>query len=147
MVTAIRLHGLFDLGIVTALTAGLAVTALMQPPARPAGSPQLAEPPAADEPPIEPHALARPCDAEGITTIVVRGQFMGRDGQPHPAVLDQFAIQLPGKAGSYAAITDSRGYFEMRIPREDFTDDLCALSEWYTFSDDQMTLHYFVELE
>jgi len=138
---------MFDLGIVTALTAGLAVTTLVRPPAHPAGSPQLEEPPAADEPPIEPNALGRPCDAEGITTIVVRGQFMARDGSRANSATDQFAIQLPGKGGSYSAITDSRGYFEMRIPREDFADDLCDLDEWNSFSDDQMTLHYFVAFE
>jgi hypothetical protein len=146
-VTAIRL-GLFDLGIVTALTAGLAVSVLARPAGYPAGSPQLEEPPAADEPPIEPAALGPPCDADGITTIVVRGQFMARDGwRATSAATDQFAIQLPGKGGSYSAITDSRGYFEMRIPREDFTDDLCQLDEWNTFSDDQITLHYFVSFE
>ncbi|HSD86194.1 MAG TPA: hypothetical protein VLB44_01725 [Kofleriaceae bacterium] len=145
--TAIR-FGLFDLGIVTALTAGLTVTALVRPPGHPAGSPQLEEPPAADEPPIEPTALGRLCDAEGITTIIVRGQFMARDGwRAHSDAIDQFAIQLPGKGGSYSAITDSRGYFEMRIPREDFADDLCDLDEWNSFSDDQITLNYFVEFE
>jgi hypothetical protein len=55
--------------------------------------------------------------------------------------------QLPGKSGSYSAITDARGYFEMRIPREDFAGDLCNLDWWHSFSDESMTLQYIVDFE
>jgi hypothetical protein len=35
----------------------------------------------------------------------------------------------------------------MRIPRENFADDLCALDTWHSFSDEQMTLRYFLDFE
>ena len=112
-----------------------------------AGSPELAEPPAADEPSTEARPQMRDPVATGgespnIHNIVLRGQFIA-----HRSVVDHFAIQLPGKTGSYSAITDARGYFEMRIPREDFADDLCTLDWWHSFSDESMTLQYIVDFE
>jgi len=112
-----------------------------------AGSPELAEPPAADEPALDTRAqqrdpVASGCESPNIRTIVLRGQFIA-----HRSVVDHFAIQLPGKSGSYSAITDARGYFEMRIPREDFADDLCTLDLWHSFSDESMTLQYIVDFE
>lgn len=91
---------------------------------------------------LEPLILHRACDTDGITTVIVHGQFTSHETTNH-----SFAIQLPGKAGSFAAITDARGYFEMRIPRESFADDLCALDTWHSFSDEQMTLRYFLDFE
>lgn len=103
----------------------------------------LAEPPPpVEELALEPLILHRACDADGITTVIVHGQFTSHETTNH-----SFAIQLPGKAGSFAAITDARGYFEMRIPRESFADDLCALDTWHSFSDEQMTLRYFLDFE
>jgi hypothetical protein len=79
--------------------------------------------------------------APDVTTVIVHGQFTSL------APMDHFAIQLPTKIGTLAAITDSRGYFEMRIPRENVANDLCALDRWHSFSDEQMTLHYFITFE
>ena len=105
------------------------------------------EPPAADEPSIEtqprlhdPNAVG--CESGNVRNVVPRGQFIA-----HNTIVDHFAIQLPGKSGSYAAITNSRGYFEMRIPREDFADDLCNLDWWHSFSDESVTLQYIVDFE
>lgn len=128
----------------TLLTAGVALSLPeTRSPADYASLLPLAEPPAPTEDlAIEPMILHRACDADGITTVVVHGQFTSLEATNH-----SFAIQLPGKAGSFAAITDARGYFEMRIPRDSFADDLCALDTWHSFSDDQMTLRYFLDFE
>lgn len=144
--TAFRVPTLGALGLVTVLTGGLAVAKLARHCPH-AGSPELAEPPAADEPKIE----AQPrlddidltgCEAPNIRNVVLRGQFIA-----HQTEVDHFAIQLPGKSGSYSAVTDARGYFEMRIPAEDFEGDLCNLDWWHSFSDDSMTLQYIVDFE
>ena len=110
-------------------------------PADPASLLPLAEPPTTEEPAIEPLDLRLACNAEGISTVIVHGQFTSL------APMDHFAIQLPTKIGTLAAITDARGYFEMRIARENFSDNLCALDRWHSFSDDSMTLHYFISFE
>ena len=81
------------------------------------------------------------CDPEGITAIVIRGQFTAREPQ-------SFAISFGATQGHYTAMTDPRGYFEVRIPREDFDGDVCQLPlTSKDFSDDQMTLKYRIELE
>ena len=147
MVTAIRVQSVGALSLVTLLTGGLSVATLVRHTPH-AGSPELAEPPADDPtPPLQametvrdPGAMDR--ESPNITNVVLRGQFIA-----HNTIVDHFAIQLPGKSGSYAAITNSRGYFEMRIPREDFADDLCNLDWWHSFSDESMTLQYIVDFE
>lgn len=101
----------------------------------------LAEPPTTEEPAIEPLDLRLSCNDDDITTVIVHGQFTSL------APMDHFSIQLPTKMGTLAAITDSRGYFEMRIPRENVANNLCALDRWHSFSDEQMTLHYFITFE
>ncbi|HUS33377.1 MAG TPA: hypothetical protein VMZ53_32970 [Kofleriaceae bacterium] len=147
--TALRVPTLGALGLVTVLTGGLAATKLVRHCPHAAGSPELVEPPAADEPTIETQArLHDPvelsgCEAPHIRNVVLRGQFIAHRTE----VVDHFAIQLPGRTGSYSAITDSRGYFEMRIPREDFEGDLCNLDWWHSFSDESMTLQYIVDFE
>jgi hypothetical protein len=101
----------------------------------------LAEPLTTEEPAIEPLDMRLSCNDDDITTVIVHGQFTSL------APMDHFAIQLPTKIGTLAAITDSRGYFEMRIPRENVANNLCALDRWHSFSDEQMTLHYFITFE
>jgi hypothetical protein len=147
-VTALRVPTVGVLGLITLLTGGLAASKLLThrcPHA--AGSPELAEPPPADEPAIETQPRLRDpieaaCEAPDIRNVVLRGQFIA-----HRPAVDHFAIQLPGKSGNYSAITDARGYFEMRIPREDFAEDLCNLDWWHSFSDESMTLQYIVDFE
>ena len=141
--------GTLALGSLLAATVLTAGTAALHKTTRTALSPAecasllpLAEPPTTEEPAIEPMALHRTCAAEGISTVIVHGQFTSLVPLDH-----SFSIQLPGRAGSYAAITDSRGYFEMRIPRENFADDLCSLATWHSFRDEQMTLRYFLDFE
>jgi hypothetical protein len=126
----------------TLLVAGTAMT--LPQTTEPADLPSLlplAEPPATEEPAIEPLDMRLACNDADITTVIVHGQFTSL------APMDHFAIQLPTKIGTLAAITDSRGYFEMRIPRDSVANDLCALDRWHSFSDEQMTLHYFITFE
>lgn len=146
--TAIHLGvplGSLALGTALASTLLVAGTALTRPqPCASADLPSLlplAEPPTTEEPAIEPLDLRLACNDSDITTVIVHGQFTSI------APMDHFSIQLPTKIGTLAAITDSRGYFEMRIPRENVTNDLCALDRWHSFSDEQMTLHYFITFE
>ena len=145
--TAIRAQSIGALSLVTLLTGGLSVATLVRHSPHP-GSPELAEPPTDDPTPQAQQTAAadpsRPldCESPNIKNVVLRGQFIA-----HTSVVDHFAIQLPGKSGSYSAITNSRGYFEMRIPREDFADDLCNLDWWHSFSDESMTLQYIVDFE
>ena len=81
------------------------------------------------------------CNDADITTVIVHGQFTSL------VPMDHFSIQLPTKMGTLAAITDARGYFEMRIPRDNVANDLCALDRWHSFRDDQMSLRYFITFE
>jgi hypothetical protein len=123
----------------------MAGNALTRPPTTTASADlallPLAEPPTTEEPAIEPLDLCLSCNDDDITTVIVHGQFTSL------APMDHFSIQLPTKMGTLAAITDSRGYFEMRIPRENVANNLCALDRWHSFSDEQMTLHYFITFE
>jgi len=81
------------------------------------------------------------CDPEAVTAIVIRGQFSAAEPQ-------SFAISFGSTHGRYTAMTDRRGYFEVRIPREDFDGDVCQLPlTSKDFSDDQMTLRYRIDLE
>jgi hypothetical protein len=145
-VTALRVPTLGTLGLVTLLTGGLSVATLVRHIPH-AGSPELVEPPAADEPNVEtqprlhdPSAVG--CESGNVHNVVLRGQFIA-----HRPAIDHFALQLPGKTGTYSAITDARGYFEIRIPADDFDGDLCSIDWWHSFSDDSMTLQYIVDFE
>ena len=81
------------------------------------------------------------CDPDAITAVVIRGQFTA-------SVPQSFAISFGGANGHYTAITDDRGYFEVRIPREDFDGDVCRLPlSSKDFSDDQMKLQYRIDVE
>jgi hypothetical protein len=82
------------------------------------------------------------CDRDDVTSIVIRGQFTSPDHH------QGFSISFAGSAGRYTAMTDPRGYFEVRIPREDFEGDLCELPlDYRHFSDEQMTLEYRIDIE
>jgi hypothetical protein len=137
-VIALRVPLCLSLGIATAATAGLAL-------ARPT-------PPGPSAPDLPGHTPPEPlemrwqsdsasCDPDAITAVVIRGQFTA-------SVPQSFAISFGGASGHYTAITDDRGYFEVRIPREDFDGDVCRLPlRSKDFSDDQMTLQYRIDVE
>jgi hypothetical protein len=139
----VRSHGL---GIVSILTAGLAIAAL--------GRNTPASAPAMPSPSPEPIGIrlseTRPiaCDAEGVTTVVFRGQV-------HALAQDQFATfhfrfaDLPSR---YMVMTGKDGGFEIRIPREEIgIVDLCALpsSDVHParFQDSQMSVEYELTFE
>jgi hypothetical protein len=111
--------------MVLALTGGLAARKLLAHCPH-AGSPELAEPPPADELRIEPSEdgddrIAAACESPTIRNVVLRGQFIA-----HRPAADHFAIQLPGRSGSYSAITDARGYFERGLCRRPVQPRLVA---------------------
>lgn len=129
-----------SLGIATVLTTGIW---LAQPPPAGPSAPSLAM-----ETPREPVAIRSQstepaCEAATITAIVIRGQFTARERTD-----DGFAISFAGSEGRYTVMTDPRGYFEVRIPREDFEGDPCNLPlDSHDFSDTQMTLQYRIDIE
>jgi hypothetical protein len=136
-VIALRVPFLVSLAI--AATATSAVIAW--PDAAGASAPEL--PTATPPEPLEMRWQSRApaCDPEGITAIVIRGQFSAAEPQ-------SFAISFGGAQGYYTAMTDKRGYFEVRIPREDFDGDICQLPlTSKAFSDEQMTLQYRIAIE
>jgi len=94
--------------------------------------PSAAPPPLEIAPAPEPIDVHADCDAQDLTTIVIRGRLVSRASTDN-----HFSVALPGRHHLYGAITDGRGYFEMRIPRDDYFDELC-LSKG--FEDPQMTL-------
>jgi hypothetical protein len=140
VVIAFRASLCLELGIATILTAGLS---LMPPATERASAPALAIEPQAEPLQIRSQSTERACDADHITQLVIRGQFTS-----HMPSHEGFAISFAGTVGRYTAFTDPRGYFEVRIPREDFVADLCKLSaKSTTFSDPQMNLEYRLDFE
>lgn len=135
---ALRAPYSLPIAIATAVTAG----ALLARPA-PQG-PSAPELPAATPPEqleMRWQSNAPACDPDAITAIVIRGQFTAHEPQ-------SFAISFGSAHGQYTAMTDQRGYFEVRIPREDLDGDLCQLPlTSKDFSDDQMTLKYRIDVE
>jgi hypothetical protein len=136
-----------DLGIVTILAAGAAAAALAQASTPTRSGPALSMEPETDLTscgmPIEIHETAPICDPDRVASIVIRGQFSSRTHAD-----DGFAISFAGAEGRYTTFTDPRGYFEVRIPREDFVGDPCALpASSLTFSDTQMNLQYRLDFE
>ena len=126
-------------GIATALTAAL--FALRPAPQGPS-APELAVDPPTETTDIRSQSTEQACDDEDVSSIVIRGQFSAE----HPE--EGFAISFAGTTGQYTAMTDKRGYFEVRIPRDDFRVDLCELPKtWKRFSDQQMTLAYRIDFE
>jgi len=94
--------------------------------------PSAAPPPLEIAPAPEPIDVHADCDAQDLTTIVIRGRLVSRASTDN-----HFSVALPGRHHLYGAITDGRGYFEMRIPRDDYFDELCLSNG---FEDPQMTL-------
>ena len=126
-------------GIATALTGAL--FALRPAPLGPS-APELAVEPPSETTEIRSQSTQPACDDEDVSSIVIRGQFTAA----HPD--EGFAISFAGTTGQYTAMTDKRGYFEVRIPRDDFMVDLCALPKtWKQFSDEQLTLAYRIDFE
>lgn len=126
-------------GIATALTAAL--FALRPGPQSPS-APELAVDPTSETTEIRSQSTQPACDDEDVNSIVIRGQFTAE----HPE--EGFAISFAGTTGQYTAMTDKRGYFEVRIPRDDFMVDLCTLPKtWKQFADEQMTLAYRIDFE
>jgi hypothetical protein len=122
------------------LGAGLS---LSRPASENPTSPALAVEPATETLDIRSQSTEHTCDANDVTSIVIRGQFTSRTDPS-----EGFAISFAGTAGRYTAFTDRRGYFEVRIPREDFVGDLCTLpSKSLSFSDEQMNLKYRLDFE
>lgn len=139
-VIALRAPLYLDLGIVTTL---IAASWLLQPPAPTSSGPDIAVEPAAEPLEIRSQSTGASCDADAITSIVIRGQFTSREH-----INEGFAISFAGTEGRYTTFTDPRGYFEVRIPREDYVGDLCKLpSDSLTFSDTQMNLRYRLAFE
>jgi hypothetical protein len=139
-VIALRAPFVVSLAIATAATAAAAVVAVDAAAVTPSapGLPTMAPP----EPLEMRWQLRAPaCDPHGIAAIVIRGQFSA-------ALPQSFAISFGGAQGHYTAMTDQRGYFEVRIPREDFDGDICQLPiSSKEFSDAQMTLTYRIDIE
>jgi len=133
-VFALRAPLCLELGIAFLLTAGVA--AALVPRSEPAPVPIMPEP-TVDEPALVVDPIEPACT--GVKNVVIRGWLTAQD----PA----FSIQFPGKHFHYSAISNA-GYFEVRIPADDFDGDVCALtSELDTFADDQMTVRFRVDLE
>jgi hypothetical protein len=82
------------------------------------------------------------CGLATITSIVIRGQFTSHEPS------EGFALSFAGSEGRYTTMTDPRGYFEVRIPREDFAGDPCELPRHHRhFTDPQLTLTYTIDVE
>jgi hypothetical protein len=132
-----------ELGIATVLAAGLSLMQLTAAEAEQPSAPALAFEPPLDPLEIRSRSTEQACEAGDVSAIVIRGQFTSRE-HSH----EGFAISFAGTAGRYTAFTDHRGYFEVRIPREDFVGDLCELpAKSSTFSDPQMNLEYRLDFE
>lgn len=139
-VIALRVPLYPSLGIATIVASGLL---LLRPAPQGPSAPEL--PTATPAEPLEMRwrSNAPACDPNEISAVVIRGQFTS-----HARAKEGFAISFAGTVGRYTAMTDPRGYFEVRIPRDDFEGDICALHLRHSdFSDEQMTLKYRIDLE
>jgi hypothetical protein len=129
-VFAVRAPSYLQLGIVVALAGG---TIALTPRPLAAPSPVMPEPTAEElsvgAQLVAPHIRA----CELATSVVVRGYSADH----------VFSIQLFGKHHRYSAISNA-GYFEMRIPADDFDGDLCMIPN--TFADDQTTFRFSLDL-
>ena len=147
-VIALRAPLYLDLGIVTILAAAASVAT----PATPirSGAAAALEPSNPEDDaiasrnlPIDIRETVPVCDPDRVSSIVIRGQFSSRTHSE-----DGFAISFAGAEGRYTTFTDPRGYFEVRIPRDDFVGDPCALpASSLTFTDQQMNLQYRLDFE
>jgi hypothetical protein len=144
-VIALRVPLYSSLGIATLVTSGLLLLppAPHVPSARPLDVPELDATECTGTLIEVPRESEQPaCDPNAISAVVIRGQFTS-----HQGANEGFAISFPGPIGHYTAMTDPRGYFEVRIPREDFDGDVCQLPPSHDFSDEHMTLKYRIDVE
>ncbi len=129
-----------SLGIVIAAASGLL---LVRPAPQGPSAPELPVETPREQLDVHWQNHAPSCDPNDISAVVIRGQFTSREHAK-----EGFAISFAGTSGRYTAMTDLRGYFEVRIPRDDFDGDICALRLSHNaFSDEQMTLKYHVDVE
>ena len=130
---ALRTPLYLELGIAFALTAGaIALAPRHEPESVPVMPETSCDIPPLVVAPIEPSCV-------GVKNVVIRGWLTAQD--------PSFSIQFPGKHFHYSAISNA-GYFEVRIPADDFDGDICSLrTELDTFTDDQMTVRFRVDLE
>ncbi len=135
-----------ELGIVAALTAGLAV--LARPASIGPGAPGMPAPP--PETIHIRHAQTVPidCAEPGITTVVFRGTVHAIDPDMRATFHFRFA-DLPSR---YSVMTGANGAFEIRIPRDELGYlDLCELPSSgqrpALFHDSQMTIRYELAFE
>ena len=144
LVIALRVPMCLSLGIATTLAAS---TWIARPTTAPASAPNIEGLSLEElrdgrvESFCEPvHAV---CNPDDVASVVIRGQFTS-----HAHQQEGFAISFAGSTGRYTAITDQRGYFEVRIPSQDFEGDVCDLPlRNNDFSDEQMTLKYTIDVE
>jgi hypothetical protein len=134
------------LGIITALTAGLALCVL--PNVAPASAPAMPSP---SPEPLgirlrETRSIA--CDADGVSTVVFRGRVQALDPDRFATFHFSFA-EMPSR---YMVMTGAKGAFEVRVPRAELgIVDLCALPSSDVrparFEDDQMSIEYELTFE
>jgi hypothetical protein len=135
-----------ELGIVAALTTGLALLALPCPtgpsaPGMPAPTPETVAVRATE-------TMAIDCADHGINTVVFRGTVHAIDPDMRAAFHFRFA-DLPSR---YSVMTGASGAFEVRIPRDELGYlDLCQLPSSgqrpALFHDAQMTISYELAFE
>ncbi len=123
------------LGIVTAVTAGLLLAPARTPspaPPVPEVMPERVEMPVVQTQPMDPCAGAR--------GIVLTGRVTG--GSSH--------VRLAGPILYSDVMTDRDGRFELRIPIEAASEDVCALlpaNTSFRFTDEATTLEYKISIE
>ena len=140
LVIALRAPTCLSLGIAALFATGIW---LAQPTPQAASAPNISAPPPPEQLGMRWQHQERTCDLDDVTSVVIRGQFAS-----HEALEEGFTISFAGSSGQYTAMTDRRGYFEVRIPREDFDGDLCDLPHHYcAFTDQQLSLSYSIDLE
>ena len=128
-----------SLGIATVLAAAAWVA---RPAPPPIGAPNVETPDPVESLGMRWQHEEPMCDRDEVASVVIRGQFTSPDHH------EGFSISFAGSDGRYTAMTDARGYFEVRIPREDFEGDPCELPLHYRrFADEQLTLQYSIAIE
>ena len=125
------------LGIVTAVTGALlALTprTAYPPPPVPDATPERVELPVRQTQPMDPCAGAR--------GIVLSGRVTGTSGASH--------VRLAGPIFYSDVTTDRDGRFELRIPIDAASEDVCALlpaAQQFRFADEATTLEYRIAIE
>ena len=128
------------LGIVTAATAALLLVpahAASPPPPVPDVMPERVEMPIMQTQPMDPCA--------GAHGIVLSGRFTATTGTTGPS-----HVRLAGPILYSDVTTDREGRFELRVPIEAASEDVCALlpgTSTFRFTDEATTLEYKISLE